>query len=505
MATRIQAEMPKAASPSPMTAPPCALVVFGGGGDLSHRKLMPALYNLEASGVLSDHFAIVGVGRQTYSADAFRSEMRKACDEFSRRKVDGAVWDALAPRIDYVAGEFDDPNCFEQLSLRLQQLDLQHQLGGNRLFYLAVPPAAFETILKHLKQVGLILPPGGSSWSRVVIEKPFGHDLVSARALNDLVASILDESQTFRIDHYLGKETVQNILVLRFANSIFEPLWNRKYVDHVEITVAETVGVETRGKFYDANGVLRDVVQNHMLELLALTTMEAPNSLEADDIRGEKLKVLNALRDNTDDKVERNVVLGQYDGYRREADVAGDSVTPTFAALRVFVDNWRWQGVPFYLRTGKQLRERMSEIAVHLQPIPPTLFGRPEVCEWVPGNVLTMRIQPDEGVQLQFASKVPGDQLMVGKVLMDMHYTEAFGGEPPEAYERLLHDAMRGNATLFSRRDWVETSWAWMQPIFDHFDRCPPTDFPNYERGTDGPRRALTYMRRERRRRDPER
>jgi len=502
MSTRIQAEMPPSSTTVPDAAPPCALVVFGAGGDLSHRKLMPALYNLAAGGVLSEHFVIVGVGRQSYAAEAFRAEVRKACEEFSRRRVEDAVWAALAPRIDYVQADFDDPAGYEGLSLRLQQLDFQHALEGNRLFYLATPPVAFETILKGLKKVGLIVPPGGPTWSRVIIEKPFGHDLASARALNDLVGTILDESQTFRIDHYLGKETVQNILVLRFANSIFEPLWNRKYVDHVEITVAETVGVGTRGRFYDANGVLRDVVQNHMLELLALTAMEAPNTLDADDIRGEKLKVLNALRENWDDTVARNVVLGQYQGYRDEPDVAKDSLTPTFAALRVFVDNWRWQGVPFYLRTGKRLRDRMSEISIHLQPIPPTLFGRPGLCEWVPGNVLTMRIQPDEGVQLQFASKIPGDDLRVGRVLMDMHYTEAFGGEPPEAYERLLHDAMRGNATLFSRRDWVETSWGWMQPIFDYFDRHPPVELPNYEPGTDGPLRATTFMHRDRRRLD---
>ena len=500
MTTRIQTEMPPAAAASPAAVPPCALVVFGGTGDLTHRKLLPALYNLFVSGVLHDRVVIVGVARQQQSSEDYRADMRKACDQFSRRKLELAKWDDFAQRLEYVAADFDDPAGYERLSVRLQQIDFQHSLDGNRLFYLATPPAAFESILRRLKGAGLITPPGGTPWSRVIIEKPFGHDLASARALNDLVAGILDESQTFRIDHYLGKETVQNILVLRFANSIFEPIWNRMYVDRVEITVAETVGVGTRGRFYDANGVMRDVVQNHLLELLALTAMEAPNSLDADDVRGEKLKVLNALRDFWDDTVERNVLLGQYRGYRQERDVAADSLTPTYAALRVFVDNWRWQGVPFILRTGKMLKERMTEIAVHMQPIPPTLFGRADLCEWVPGNVLTMRIQPDEGVQLQFASKIPGDRLQVGKVLMDMHYTEAFGGEPPEAYERLLHDAMRGNLTLFSRRDWVETSWAWMQPIFDYFDRHPPDDFPNYEPGSEGPARIAAFVRSERRR-----
>ncbi|HUK63020.1 MAG TPA: glucose-6-phosphate dehydrogenase [Dongiaceae bacterium] len=500
MTTRIQTEMPPAATEAPSAVPPCALVVFGGTGDLTHRKLLPALYNLFVDGVIHERCVIVGVARQPQSSDDYRADMRKACDQFSRRKLDPAKWDAFAARLEYVAADFDDPAGYERLSMRLQQIDFQHSLDGNRLFYLATPPVAFEGILRHLKNAALITPAGGTPWSRVIIEKPFGHDLASARSLDDLVAGILDESQTFRIDHYLGKETVQNILVLRFANSIFEPLWNRKYVERVEITVAETVGVGTRGRFYDANGVLRDVVQNHLLELLALTAMEAPNSLDADDVRGEKLKVLNALRDFWDDTVARNVLLGQYRGYREERDVAPNSLTPTYAALRVFVDNWRWQGVPFILRTGKMLKERMTEIAVHMQPIPPTLFGSADLCEWVPGNVLTMRIQPDEGVQLQFASKIPGDRIQVGKVLMDMHYTEAFGGEPPEAYERLLHDAMLGNLTLFSRRDWVETSWAWMQPIFDYFDRNPPTDFPNYEPGGDGPARIMEFVRSERRR-----
>jgi len=310
---------------------------------------------------------------------------------------------------------------------------------------------------------------------------------------------VLDESQTFRIDHYLGKETVQNILVFRFANSIFEPVWNRKYVDYVEICAMETVGVGTRGAFYERTGVLRDIVQNHLLEVLALTAMEPPTSGDAEDVRSEKLKVLHALRPMWDDTIPRNVTLGQYRGYREEPKVAPDSTTPTYAALRVFVDNWRWQGVPFYLRTGKRTRTRVTEIALHLQPIPLSLFGREDVCERVDPNVLTLRIQPDEGITLRFASKVPGYDLAVGSVTMDMEYVEAFGGDPPEAYERLLLDAMRGDATLFSRRDAVEASWAWLTPLLDYYEHNPPDDFPNYEPGSWGPGCADQLIGRDRR------
>ena len=484
--------------PQMRVAPPCAFVVFGASGDLTHRKLMPAIARLIQRGAIQQNVSVIGVARRVQSGQQFAAGVIKAFEEFAP----GAAGDAdqarkFAQRLDYVPGEFADPVTFDQLRAALERHDIEHGTGGNRLFYLAVPPSEIETILTQLKASGLISAPRGQPWTRVVIEKPFGHDLASAFELNHVVAGVLDESQTFRIDHYLGKETVQNILVFRFANSMFEPLWNRKYISHVEICAAETVGVGTRGKFYEQTGVLRDIVQNHLLEVLALVAMEPPNTSDADDVRGEKLQVLRALRQPWADTIVRDVVLGQYRGYRQEPDVAPDSVTPTYAALRVFIDNWRWQGVPFYLRAGKKMAKRVTEVSFHMQAVPLSLFGREDVCEHLEPNVLTLRIQPDEGIRLNFASKIPGFDQMVGNVDMDMNYVEAFGGEPPEAYERLLLDAMRGDATLFSRRDAVEASWRWIMPILEHIQNEPPKDFPNYEPGSWGPESALALPRRD--------
>ncbi len=500
MRGRIEAIAPPLLEPGRRAAPPCAIVVFGATGDLTRRKLVPALFNLSAERSLAERWAMVGFARRPWTGESMRGDLGAAVNEFSRVKpTDRAAWDGFAAALEYVQGEFDDAEAYGRLRATLERLDRARGTGGNRLFYLAVPPSEFGSILFQLRQAGLVAEPGDERFTRVIIEKPFGRDLETARALNRLVASVLDESQTFRIDHYLGKETVQNIMVVRFANSMFEPLWNRRFVSHVEITAAETVGVGTRGRFYEQTGVLRDVVQNHLLEVLSLIAMEPPNSGDADDVRGEKLKVLNALRAPWSDTIARDMVLGQYRGYRDEEHIANDSVTPTFAALRVFVDNWRWQGVPFYLRTGKKLKKRVTEVALHMQPIPLSLFGRADVCEYIEPNVLTLRLQPDEGIQLRFASKVPGHDLAVGSVVMDMKYTETFGGEPPEAYERLLLDAMRGDATLFSRRDAVEASWAWITPILERVAQEPPRDFPNYEPGSWGPASCHDWIRGDRR------
>ncbi|MCC6652048.1 MAG: glucose-6-phosphate dehydrogenase [Candidatus Eisenbacteria bacterium] len=499
MTTRIEVPIGLPHPQQQPEAPPCITVVFGATGDLTRRKLMPALYNLAAGGHVRDRFAAVGCARRPWTREEFAAQVKAGVSEFSRNELEPRVWEWLEPRLDYVSGDFKDPATFQRLKAALEELDEKLGTAGNRLFYLAVSPDEFGTILRGLRDAGLIVAPGAPTFSRVIVEKPFGRSLETARQLNGLVAEVLDESQTFRIDHYLGKETVQNIMVFRFANSMFEPLWNRKYIDHVQITAAETVGVGSRGKFYESTGVLRDIVQNHLLEVLTLCAMEPPNSGDADDVRGEKLKVLQALRMPWADTVPNDVVLGQYRGYRDEPDVAPDSVAPTFVALPVYVDNWRWQGVPFYLRAGKKMARRVTEVAFHMQPIPLSLFGNGDLCEHVEPNVLTLRIQPEEGITLSFSSKMPGHDFTVTPVVMDMKYTEAFGGEPPEAYERLLLDAMRGDATLFSRRDAVETSWQWIQPILDYWDSHPPRDLPNYDPGSWGPEAADRLIQRDRR------
>jgi glucose-6-phosphate 1-dehydrogenase len=365
---------------------------------------------------------------------------------------------------------------------------------------MATPPDLFPGLLKGLTGSGLIHPSGSDPWSRVIIEKPFGRDITSARELNRLVATSIDESQTFRIDHYLGKETVQNILVFRFGNSIFEHLWNRKYIDHIQITAAETIGVEHRGPFYDTTGVLRDVVQNHLLEILALVTMETPTSFSADDVRDEKAQLFRALRPFDGGESAQSLILGQYRGYRNEAGVASGSRTPTYAALKVMIDNWRWQGVPIYLRAGKRLAKRTTEVAIQFQPVPLCLFGQKEACQILEPNVLTLRIQPDEGISMRFVAKIPGEHLSVSNVSMNMDYADAFGSALADAYERLLLDCMRGDATLFSRRDGVEESWKFITPVLETTQRLPESFLRPYEAGSDGPAEAQELLLRESRR-----
>jgi glucose-6-phosphate 1-dehydrogenase len=490
------------------TSDPCAVVIFGASGDLTRRKLMPALYNLAWGRALSGGIGVIGVARREKTEASFRAEMREAVAKFSRRKpIDDASWTDFEHGLTYVRGAANEPSTYVTLRLRLEQLDKERGTRGNRLFYLAVPPSEFGPIVDGLRSSNLVVraptrEQTGGSWTRVVFEKPFGHDLASARALNDAIASTFDESQVFRIDHYLGKETVQNLLVLRFANVLFEPVWGRQHVDHVQITVAEDIGLEGRGRFYEQIGVTRDIVENHLMQLLCLPAMEPPVSLSADAVRDEKVKVLRSLRPIERSELARNVVRGQYSrgvvlgeevpAYREEADVSPDSRVETYVAMRCFVDNWRWSGVPFYVRAGKRLARRVTEIAVVFHEVPRTLFHADGKSGITP-NVLAVRIQPDEGIALRFISKEPGQQTVLRDVAMDFRYGTEFGSHTPEAYERLLLDAMRGEATLFTRRDEVEAQWEYVDRVLEGWaaDPQPPS---RYAAGSWGPDAADTLI-----------
>jgi glucose-6-phosphate 1-dehydrogenase len=491
----------------------CAVVIFGASGDLTRRKLMPALYNLGVSRSLPSGFAVVGVARRTKTNDQFRAEMKEGVSQFSRRKpIDPAVWADFERGISYVTGTFDAAQTYTDLKAHLEELDKERGTRKNTLYYLAVAPNEFGVIMKHLKEAGLVSAPtsgrDGGPWTRVVCEKPFGHDLASARELNDTVAASFDESQVFRIDHYLGKETVQNLLVFRFANSLWEPLWNREHIDHVQITVAEEIGVEGRGKFYEQTGVTKDIVENHLMQLLCLTAMEPPISLSADAVRDEKVKVLRSMRPMERSLVQENVVRGQYargfvkgdevPGYREEPDVAKDSRVETYVAMRCFVDNWRWGGVPFYVRAGKRLARRVTEIAIQFNKVPHGLFRAPD--GGISPNVLAMRIQPDEGIALRFTTKEPGQHTVLRDVAMDFRYGAAFGSNTPEAYERLLLDAMRGDATLFTRRDEVEEQWSFIDRVFDAWRAEANAPPPVYPAGSWGPEQADDLLARDGRR-----
>jgi glucose-6-phosphate 1-dehydrogenase len=487
------------------TEDPCALVIFGASGDLTKRKLVPALWSMFQGRVLPEPFAVIGVSRSEMTNEEFRSRMREAIADFARiQPPSQRVWDRFAQALFYYSGDPADPELYPGLSEYLGRVEQERGTGGNRLLYCATPPSLYPALVTRLGEAGLSRPPDGTGgWVRIVIEKPFGRDLASARALNHVVASAFAEDQVYRIDHYLGKETVQNVLVFRWANGIFEPLWNRNHVDHVQITVGETIGVEARGAYYEESGALRDMIQNHILQLLCLIAMEPPVTFDADPVRDEKTKVMRAIRPIAPTEVDRVAVRGQYGpgfvngrrvvGYREEKGVSSESNTDTYAALRLEVDNWRWAGVPFFLRTGKRLAKRTSEIAVQFRRTPHLVFRRnPEIL--ADPNLLVLRIQPDEGMSLSFGAKLPGPELRIKPVEMDFDYGRAFGGEPPEAYERLLLDAMKGDATLYARGDWVDTAWELLAPILGAWANADSRKFPNYEAGSWGPPEAETLI-----------
>ncbi|HXE80926.1 MAG TPA: glucose-6-phosphate dehydrogenase [Vicinamibacterales bacterium] len=487
-------------------APPCVMVIFGASGDLTRRKLLPALYHLRRDGQLNEQFIVLGSARTPLDDQGFRdlaAQALKACDN-GQPAADDVEW--LIRRMHYVPLDASEPGAYRALASRLEALDREHATDGNVLFYLATAPQLFGRIVKDLGGVGLTRENG--SWRRVVIEKPFGSDLASARELNRELRGVLGERQIYRIDHYLGKETVQNILAFRFGNGVFEPIWNRRYVDHVQITASERDGVGERGGYYDGSGALRDMVPNHLFQLISLTAMEPPISFAADAVRDEQTKVLEAIQRFTPDEVRARVVRGQYGegvidgravpGYRQEHNVPADSATETFVALKLFIDNWRWSGVPFYIRTGKRLPVRETEITIQFKPAPLRLFRDTPVDALQP-NHLVLHIQPDEGISLSFGAKIPGPQLRLGEVDMRFHYVDYFGCRLSTGYERLLYDCMIGDATLFQRADMVEAAWDVVQPILEVWSENRP-DFPNYAAGTWGPPAGVELMSRSGRR-----
>jgi len=494
---------------------PCAVVIFGATGDLTHKKLMPSLYTLARLGMIPPNLAIVGVARRPKTDEVFRAEMAEAILGAAADGGKPALWDAFAQGLFYVQAEFHDAEGYARLRATLDRVDQERGTAGNRLYYLATAPEFYGDIIQQLDRHGLVERAGPTRaggdgrrpWTRVVVEKPFGRDLKSAQALNRTLLRVFREGQIYRIDHYLGKETVQNILVFRFANGIFEPLWNQHFIDHVQITVAESGGVEERAGYYETAGVVRDIMQNHMVQLLTLVAMEAPVAFEPDQVRDEKVKVLRAARRFTPDDVQSEVVLAQYaagvvggeevPGYRAEPRVAPASRAPTFAAMRLFLDSWRWAGVPFYLRTGKRLPKRATEIAVQFKQAPLPLFsegGREP-------NLLTLNIQPDEGIALRFIAKAPGTAMSLRPVNMGFQYGTAFGGEELTAYERLLLDCMLGDPTLFTRRDEVESAWELLEPVLTWSEKSdPPPPVVTYEAGTWGPDAARQIIERDGRR-----
>jgi glucose-6-phosphate 1-dehydrogenase len=488
------------------TPEPCAMVIFGASGDLTERKIVPALYYLARERLLSPGFSVIGCSRTHYTHEQFREKMRRAVTEFLHLPKDEseAFVESFGKGIYYISDNFGDPKAYDQLKRLLDQLDRERGTRGNRLFYLATPPSFFPVIVKHLGTVGLAQPKeSGKNWTRIIIEKPFGRDLDSAQELNRAVTGVFKEDQVYRIDHYLGKETVQNLLVFRFANGTFEPIWNRRYIDHVQITVAEELGVENRGSYYEEAGLLRDMIQNHVLQLLSLVAMEPPATFQAAAVRDEKAKVLRAVRPIPLEQVHEFAVRGQYaegfvkgnqvPAYRAEPKVARESTTETFGAVRLYVDNWRWADVPFYLRSGKRLAKRVSEISIQFRRVPHLLF-RDLSTDGIEPNLLSVHIQPDEGISLKFSAKAPGTTLQIRPVMMDFRYGESFGASPPTAYETLLLDCMLGDATLFNRDDAVELAWKLVDPILARWKQDQQKGLTFYEAGSWGPAEADAFI-----------
>jgi len=491
---------------------PCTMVIVGATGDLTERKLAPALYNLMLGGALPPEFTVVGFARRDLTAAQFRTHLRKGIDEHSRnRPVKAAIWDSFSEGIEYQRGEFHDATAWAALAKRLERIDRDRGTSGNRLFYLAVPPNLHDEIVRQIGAAGLAGARGGGDpryrgWSRVIVEKPFGSDLASARKLNRQLREVLDEDQIFRIDHYLGKETVQNLSVFRFGNGLFEPIWNRRYIDSVQITVAETVGVEGRGESYDETGALRDIVQNHVLQLMAVFAMEPPVEFKAADLRDEKVKVLRAVKPMSPAEVEASTVRGQYvsgwvegkpvPAYREEPEVPTNSDRETYVALKFAIESWRWAGVPFYVRTGKALPTRVTEIAVQFKQAPLALFSRAGAPPLEP-NILAIRVQPDEGILLRFGAKVPGPGLQIRGVNMDFRYGSSFAVDSPDAYETLLLDCMIGDASLFTRDDEVERAWEILDPIVDAWAAGEGGRLHLYPAGSWGPAAADELIERE--------
>jgi len=490
--------------PPPSPLDPTIVIIIGAGGDLTWRKLLPALYNLLLDSHQPEKFAILGVDRLELDIDDFRAKIRDGVNQFSRRLVTSeAIWDSFAANISYVSENLTDAASGAALSARLAEIDAAWGVRANRVYYFAIPPTMVKLASAMLMRLGVC---SDCKHDRLVVEKPFGRDLASARELNVFLNGMFDESQIYRIDHYLGKQTVQNILAFRFANSLFEPIWDRRYIDHIQITVAETVGIEARGEYYDKAGALRDMVQNHLLQVLCLVAMEPPISFDADEIRNKKVDVLRAIRPIQAEDIHRIAVRGQYRrgtvlgqpvaAYREEKHVALDSTTATFAAFKFHIDNWRWQGVPFYLRTGKRLPSKVSEVSIIFRSPPHQFFPSAAVESWQP-NRITIRIQPDEGIGTRIQVKQPGNRLLLGAAEMQFLYKDAFKTPAPEAYETLLLDVIRGDATLFMRADQVESAWSVVTPILEAWDSVPPGDFPNYQAGTWGPEAANQMLARE--------